>query len=86
MDNKPNITDRMYSPTLDAVMREVLHTLGNFDFQKEVEQETIEESVADEELKRYIKDKIRAAHRVRCEPDVDLLNKLRTQQHRQFVA
>jgi len=68
-------------PSIDAVMREVLHTLGNIDFENELELDKVDRNVADEDLKRYIKEKIRAAHRERRQPYVDLLNGLRRRRH-----
>jgi hypothetical protein len=86
MPNKFQHTYRMYSPSLDAMMREVLHTLGDIDFAAEVELENVEESAREEKLKEHIKSKIRAAHRERRQPYVDLLETLRRQQHRQSFA
>ncbi|QRM32498.1 hypothetical protein [Microvirga sp. VF16] len=77
---------RMYSPSLDAMMREVLHTLGDIAFANEVELEKVEESVRDPDLRESIKDKIRTAHQQRRQPYVDLLETLRRQQHRQSFA
>jgi hypothetical protein len=77
---------RMYSPSIDSMMREVMHMLGNIDFQHEVEMERLEQSNTDQELKKYIKEKIKAAYRERREPYVDLLAELRKQQHRMSFA
>ena len=77
---------RMYSPSLDAMMREVLHTLGDIDFAAEVELENVEVSARDPKLKEHIKGQIRAAHRERRQPYVDLLETLRRQQHRQSFS
>jgi hypothetical protein len=79
-------TYRMYSPSLDAMMREVLHTLGDIDFAAEVELENVEVSARDPKLKEHIKNQIRAAHWERRQPYVDLLETLRRQQHRQSFA
>jgi len=81
-----NNHNRMYSPNIDSMMREVLHMLGNIDFQHEVEMEKLEKSSTDQELKKYIKEKIRAAYRERREPYVSLLTELRKQQHRLSFA
>jgi hypothetical protein len=83
MPMMPNQTYRMYSPSLDCMMREVLHTLGDIDFQHDVELEKVEKTVRDEDLKSSIKGKIQAAHREKRQPYVDLLERLRRQQHRQ---
>jgi len=77
---------RMYSPSLDAMMREVLHTLGDIDFAAEVELEKVEVSARDPKLNEHLKSKIRAAHWERRQPYVELLETLRRQQHRQSLA
>ena len=79
----PNQTYRMYSPSLNSMMREVLHTLGDIDFQHDVELEKVEKTVRDEGLKSTIKRKVQAAHREKRQPYVDLLETLRQRQHRQ---
>ena len=85
MPNKSEQIYRMYSPSLDAMMREILHTLGDINFAAEVELENVEVSARDLKLKKHIKGKIRAAHRERRQPYVDLLETLRRQQHRQSL-
>ena len=74
--------DRAYSPSIDSMMSEVLHTLRNIDFQHDAELERLEISRTDEELKSYIKGKLLAKHRARREPYVELLAELRKHQHR----
>ena len=74
--------DHAYSPSIDSMMRDVLHTLGNIDFQHDAELERLEISRTDEELKSYIKGKLLAKHRARREPYVELLAELRKHQHR----
>jgi hypothetical protein len=86
MPNNSHKPYRMYSPSLDAMMREVLHTLGNIDFVNEIELDKVEESAVEPKLKEYIKDKIRASHQEKREPYVDLLDRLRRQQYRQSFA
>lgn len=81
-----NTHHRMYSPSIDSMMREVMHMLGNIDFQHEVEMERLEQSNTDQDLKKYIKEKIKAAYRERREPYVNLLAELRKQQHRLSFA
>ena len=51
MQNMSHRPYRMYSPSLDAMMREVLHTLGDIDFAAEVELENVEVSARDPKLK-----------------------------------
>ncbi len=76
--HRPN-TD---SPGIDAMMREVLHMLGNIDFAYEVEADRLESSAASQALKHHLQRRIRAAHRERREPYVELLTTLRQRQHR----
>jgi hypothetical protein len=84
---KTNRQYRMYAPPVDSMMREVLHTLGNIDFQHDAELDQLEQSRTDEELKNYIRGKLLARHRERREPYVELLTELRKHQHRlAFVA
>ncbi len=68
--------------SLDSMMREVLHMIGNIDFEHEVALDRLEKSATDQELKSHIKKKIRAAHEERREPYVELLTTLRQRQHR----
>ena len=86
MHNMSHRPYRMYLPSLNAMMREVLHTLGDIDFAAEVDLENVEVSARDPKLKEHIKSKIRAAHRERRQPYVDLLETLRRQQHHQSFA
>ncbi len=85
---KPNNYKELYrkdctaSPSIDSMMREVLHMLGNIDFEHEVELDRLEKSSTNQELKTYIKRKIRTAHQERREPYVALLTTLRQRQHR----
>lgn len=90
MLNKNNNSDRhgqtdkqyrTYSPTIDSMMREVLHTLGNIDFQYDAELEQLEQSSTDNDLKNSIRGKLLAKHRERREPYVELLTDLRKHQH-----
>jgi hypothetical protein len=85
MPNKSQQIYRMYSPSLDAMMREILHTLGDINFAAEVELENVEVSARDPKLKEHMMSKVRAAHRERRQPYVDLLETLRRQQHRQSL-
>jgi hypothetical protein len=73
---------RTYSPTIDSMMREVLHTLGSIDFQHDAELEQLEQSSTDKELTNHIRGKLLAKHRERREPYVELLTDLRKHQHR----
>ena len=86
MPNKSHQTYHMYSPSLDAMMREVLHRLGDIDFAAEVELENVEARALEPKLKEHIRSTIRAAHWEKRQPYVDLLETLRRQQHRQSFA
>jgi hypothetical protein len=81
-DNEFGREDCTGNPNIDSMMREVLHMLGNIDFEYEVELDRIEKDCSSQELKDHIKRRIRAAHRERREPYVELLTTLRQRQHR----
>jgi hypothetical protein len=86
MPNNFNQTYRMYSPSLDAMMREVRHTLGDIDFASEVELENLQMEALDPNLKEQLRGKVRAAHWETRRPYVDLLETLRRRQHRLAFA
>jgi hypothetical protein len=87
MLKSPTAQDRLHAPSIYSIIREVLHTIGNIDFQHEFELDRVEQGVTDEELKQYIKKEIRAAHQRKRQPHVDLLNELRMQRsHQSFAA
>ena len=86
MSNYANQQHRMYSPSLDLMMKEVARTLGNIDFEHQVELEKVERSASAKELKQYIREKLRASHHERRQPYVDLLNQLWMQQRGQSFA
>lgn len=77
---------RMYSPAIDSMMREVLHILGNIDFNFDAELDQLEQQNADKEVKKFIRGKLLAKHRERREPYVELLTDLRHLQHRRASA
>ncbi|WP_243374785.1 hypothetical protein [Microvirga solisilvae] len=83
-NNYKELSSRNYngSPRIDAMMREVLHMIGNIDFEHEVELDKLQKSAANQELKGYIERKIRAAYAERRGPYVELLATLRQRQHR----
>jgi hypothetical protein len=70
------------APSIGAMMREVLHMLGNIDFQYEVELDKADLHASTHEVKDRIRRKIRAAHHERREPYVALLTTLRQRQYR----
>ena len=86
MSNYASQQYRMYSPSLDLMMKEVARTLGHIDFEHQVELEKVERSASAKELKQYISEKLRAAHCERRQPYVDLLNQLWMQQRGQSFA
>ncbi len=67
-----------YSPEVYSVIREVLHTIGDIDYQHEAEIHKADKNSSDEEIKKYIKQKIRAAHQRKRQPYIELLNTLRS--------
>ena len=71
-----------YSPELYYVVREVLHRIGDIDYQHQAELREVDQALSDEELKSYIKQRILAAHLKRRESYVDLLATLRSNQPR----
>ena len=77
---------RRPSPTIDAMMREVLQTLGKIDFQHDADMERLGGAALDEKLKVQIRSKLLARHRERRGPYVALLTELRKRQHRLALA
>ncbi len=69
-------------PSILSMMREVLHMLGNIDAEYEIRLDRVEQSTANPRLKAHLKGKIRAAHRERREPYVELLASLRQRRQR----
>lgn len=69
-----------YSPEVYSVIREILHMIGDIDYQHEAEIHKADKNSSDEVIKNYIKQKIRAAHQRKRQPYIDLLNTLRSPQ------
>jgi hypothetical protein len=67
-----------YSIQVHAVVREVLHVIGEIDYQHEADVNRADETSSDEQVKNFIMQKIRAAHQRRRQPYIDLLNNLRS--------
>jgi hypothetical protein len=87
MPKHPIAQDPVHALSIYSIIREVLHTLGNIDFQNELDLDRVDKGVPDEELKQYIKQHIRAAHQRKRKLYVDLLNELRIQRpHQSFAA
>jgi len=84
--NESAVNYRTYSSDIQVMMQELLRTLANIDFQHEIEMEKLKQSATDEELKKYIKEKLLARHRERREPYINLLAELRQHQHRMSFA
>jgi hypothetical protein len=79
MLKRPVAQDCFRSSSTYSTIREVLHTIGNIDFQTEFDLDRVDKGVPDEELKQYIKQHIRAAHQRKRQPYIDLLHELRMQ-------
>ena len=75
-----------YSPSLESVMREVRHRLGNIDFQHDADMEKLATSLSDEEVVKPIREGLQAKHRTRRETYLQLLVDLQRQQSRQASA
>jgi hypothetical protein len=86
MPNNLHQTYRKYSPSLNAMMRGVLHLLGSIDFAAEVELENLQMKPLDPNLKEQLRGKIRAAHWEKRRPYVDVLETLQRRQHRLAFA
>jgi hypothetical protein len=82
-DGMPKASNNAYSSysyELQHVVREVLHRLGDIDYQHHVELSRVDAALSDEELKNYIKEKVRLVHQKERQPYVDLLSTLRLSQ------
>lgn len=86
MSNNFHQAYSMYAPTLDAMMREVRHTLGDIDFASEMELENIQMKALNPNLKEQLRGRVRAAHWETRQPYVDLLETLQRRQHRLAFA
>jgi hypothetical protein len=86
MPNNASHDVRMYSPGLDVMIKEIARTLGNIDFEHVIEVDKVDRSTAADELKQSIREKLRAVHRERRQPYVDLLNRLWMEQRGQSFA
>jgi hypothetical protein len=64
---------------IHQVLQQTLHTLSNIDFEHKVELEKLEQSRASSTLKKKIAERLRAKHRERREPYVQLIAELREQ-------
>ncbi|KFG69305.1 hypothetical protein [Microvirga sp. BSC39] len=70
----------LYSSELYDVIREVLHRIGDIDYQHDAELNKLGAALSDEAVKNYIKNKIRLVHQKERQPYVDLLASLRLEQ------
>ncbi len=75
-----------YSSTLESMMREVRHTLGNIDFQREAELEKLKASSADLRVEEHIEKRLLARYQEKREPYMQVLAGLRRRQQRQALA
>jgi hypothetical protein len=71
-----------YPSGLYHVVREVLHRIGDIDYQHHLDLGKVDATSSDEALKNYIKDKVRRVHQKQRQPYVDLLSTLRLTQQR----
>jgi hypothetical protein len=79
MYNNASHQARMFSPSLDMLMQEVMHMLRTIDCEHDIELDRVENSAVQDELKQYITEKLRIADRERRQPYVDLLDRIRMQ-------
>jgi hypothetical protein len=86
MSNHASQQYRMYSPSLDLMMKETARTLGHIDFEHQVELEKVEKSASAKEIKQNVRKKLRVAHCERRQPCVDLSNQLWMQRRGQSFA
>lgn len=82
MPSSPIDSHYASSPEVYSVIREVLHEIGDIDYQHEAEIHKANKNSSDEEVKNYIKQKIQAAYQKRRQPYIDLLNALLARQPR----
>jgi hypothetical protein len=75
-------TYNSYSPELYGVIREALRRISDIDYQCDDELSRVDTSLSDEELKSYIKEKVRQVHQKQRQPYVDLLTNLRLKPQR----
>jgi hypothetical protein len=71
-----------YASELYGVIREVLQKIGDIDYQCDDELSKIDAALSDEDLKKYIKEKVRQVHQKQRQPYVDLLTTLRLKPQR----
>jgi len=72
----------MSSSLAGPMMREVLHALGNIDFDHELALSRLEAEDPDQERINSVRTRLLARHHARREPYVEVLAALRRQQHR----
>ncbi|WP_230530479.1 hypothetical protein [Microvirga roseola] len=61
------------SLALESIMREVLHTLGDIDFQHRAALQNLEMSGMDDRTRTEVREKLLSRHRERCKPYAGLL-------------
>ena len=80
VSNKMTQTHK-HSFRLQSMLQDVIRTLSEIDAEHNLKAHEVDCSVTDDELKGYIKHKLRAAHRERREPYVRRLEELRAHSH-----
>jgi hypothetical protein len=71
-----------YSTELHGVIREILQRIGDIDYRCDDELSKVDVALSDEDLKNYIKKKVRQVHQKQRQPYVDLLTTLRLKPQR----
>jgi hypothetical protein len=80
MPKLPNPAHNAYADDVYSVIRHVLQAIGEIDYQHAADIHNIDKNSSDEAIKRYVKQRIRAAYQTRRQAYIDLLNTLRVQQ------
>jgi len=79
MPKTSNYAYDAYTPELYSVVKEALHRLGDLDYHYATELCQVDTNLSDDEVKKYIKQRILAAHQKLRQPYIELLNTLRLQ-------
>ena len=69
----------VYNPSVYSMMQELVEALESIDHHHDAELSRLENSVTEEELKKYIRGKLLTYHREKREPYIELLTQLRKQ-------
>ena len=80
MARTPSAVPNSYPDDVYSVIRDVLHAIGDIDYQHAVEIHNVDKNSSDEAIRRYVKQKIRSAYQKRRQSYIDLLKTLGMQQ------